>query len=221
MNKKFRYFLFVLLLIVPMTLAACGGDDDDDNGDNGDAEDLELNQSFESDMGVTFDYPEGWAASEDAGQIFLGNSQSVMDKMQSTDMDSASPEEDEAGFVISALSLADMGMEASDTTLDEIFGMMTGAMTGEGMSTDGDAEDITIDGTDAKLQRVSDSESGSDGFIIAFLEDEGFVMMIGLTAEGEADDYEDVAQEIAATIEFTAPSGDDAMDSDMDDEGTE
>lgn len=212
MNKKFRYVLFVLLLIVPMALVACGGDDDDngDDGGNGDSADLELNQTFEADMGITFDYPEGWAAAEDAGQVFLANNEDVLEQMQSEQASDASPDEGQVGFVVTGLPLADLGMDAESTTLDDVFGMMTGAMTGEGMSTDGDPEEITVDGTDARLQRVSDSETGSDGFIIAFMEDDDFVMLIGITAEGEADQYEAVAQDIAATIEFTSPAGEDS-----------
>ncbi len=207
MTKKWHYFLFVLLLIVPLALAACGGDDDngDDNG-NGDA--AALNQTFESEFGLTFKYPDGWAAMEEFEQVYLANSQDVLDKMQSGDASEAAPAEGEVGFVISAVPVAELGMDAEDASLDDVFGMLVGLMTGEGMTTRGEVETITIGDTDARIQRVTENESNSDGFFIAFLQNDNIVLTIGIAAEGQADQYESVLMNIAETIVFTPPAED-------------
>ncbi len=201
MSKKMRYLVFVLLLIVPMVLAACGGDDDDDKKDD----DVKLNQDFTSEMGVSFKYPEGWAAAEDFDTIYIANKQELLDQMQSGEaMSDAAPKEGEFGAVVVAMPLADMGME--EMTLDDLFEMMTQGMTGEGMTPKGDAENIKIGGNDARKLGVSDDETKADGVIYALMDDGVFVMMVGLAAEGKIGDYEATALKIAETIQYTAPA---------------
>lgn len=205
MSKKLRYLLFVLVLMIPLVLAACGGDDDDGDNGGGSGDSVSLNQTFESETGVSFKYPDGWAAQDDEGQIILSNSPEGLEAMTALESGEG-PGEGQVGMMVMALPLADLGMP-EDTTVDTIFDMMTGSMTSEGMETVGDTEELKIGDNDARKVNVKDAESGSDGFIIAFLdENDTYMMLIGVTASGERDNYDDVALDIAETIEYTAPA---------------
>lgn len=202
-NKRASYLLLVLVLLASLVLAACGGDDDDDdNGDNGDNGGLNLNQTVEG-AGLSVSYPEGWVGTfdEDSQQILIANSQSALDKVSSSDPD-ANPASGEQGLVVQVLPLDAIGM--ADTPLDEIFEMFTSSLTGEGMETRGDVQDITVgDGIAAKRLDVRDSEGKGEGFLVGFLDDGALVLVIALTADGESAQMEDAAVAIVNTIAYT------------------
>lgn len=210
-NKRSFGLLLVLLLLASLVLVACGDDDDDDNGDNGNGDDgVNLSQSLEG-SGLTVSYPEDWAGTYDADaeQILLANSQEALDRVGSDDPDAA-PQSGEAGMVIQVLPLEAVGM-AADTPLDEIFELITGGMTGEGMETRGDVQDIQVNGQDAKRLDVRDSETGSEGFVVGYVDDGALILIIVLTAEGEAGDVDATALAIIDTVEY-APVADEAAE---------
>lgn len=208
MSKKMRYFLFVLLLIVPLILAACGGDDDDDDGDNGGnggnggGDAVTLSQSFDSATGVSFKYPEGWVTDDTDQGPGAASSQALYDKMDDPD---ASPTSDEAAVIFLAMPTADLGMEGAD--LATVFDMMLGGMTGEGMETTGDVQDVTLGGNEGKKVTVRDSESGSEGFVAAFMQGDAVIIGIMITGEGGMGQFEATATSIVGSATYTAPAG--------------
>lgn len=206
MYRKMRYLLLVLVLIVPLALAACGGDDDDKDDNGGGNGDVELSQTFESETGATVNYPEGWVAMENGGQIVLANSQALMDKMQdSTDIE-AKPEKGEAGVVLSVMPLAALGLEEG-AELDTIFDMMVQGMTSEGMEAEGDAQSIKVGDSDAKRLDVKLTDEGGEGMVVFYINDAGaLVMAILATADDERGTYDDLALKIAESVTWTAPA---------------
>lgn len=206
MAKKWRYLIFVLLLVVPLVLAACGGDDDDDNGDNGDNGDVELTQDFTSADGISFQYPEGWVASDQEGQVFVANSQTALDKMIAGGVEN-NPTEGEAAFLVTGIPLDMMGVDAASASLDDVFTQMTSAMTGEGMTTEGDVQDIELGDTDAKKINVSDDTSSTEGVIVGMIDSDGaFIMLVGVAPEGERGNVEDTVMAVAETVDWAAPA---------------
>jgi hypothetical protein len=204
MSKKMRYFLFVMLLIVPLVLAACGGDDKDDKKDDKGSS-VELTQSFESVSGVSFQYPEGWVAGDSDGGPMVANNQAAYDKMAAGGAEN-NPVAGEAGVVLLAVGLADMGLP-EDSDLNTVYGMMVGAMTGEGMETVGEPADIKVGGADAKKVYVKDAESGNEGMLVVSVKDGNLFMGVLANAAGETSNFEAAALAIIGSATYTAPAG--------------
>ena len=72
---KFRKLTWIVLLVVlAMVLAACGGDGDDNGGDDGGSDEVNLSQTVTASMEgageYTLHYPEGWVGKADYAVAF-------------------------------------------------------------------------------------------------------------------------------------------------------
>lgn len=197
MMKKWGLILIVALLLVPMALTACGGDDDKDEG--GKASDVKLGQTFSDEAtGITVNYPDGWSAkADDSGGVILANSEAALD------MEALG--ENDLGVAIMALPLAMIGA----TDLESAFTMFSGMMTGESETvTAGEVKDIKVGSADAKSMTVKDSGDKTEGVIIGFLTEDGtqFVLVAGAAYEGKMSSIEGTALAVAATIKVAPPA---------------
>lgn len=198
MFKKWSLVL-VFVLIAALALAACGGDDDKD-GDNGDSgSSVNLPDSYTGETtGISVSYPDGWAATEEAGfGVIVANSADGLAAQELGDTD--------RGVTIMVQSLADLGAE----DLDSAFTTLTTAMIGESDTTEaGDVQDISVGGHDAKRIDATDSSNDSALTSIGFLSDDGsqLILVSGVTKQANMDDFEPQLLAIAGSVSFTAPT---------------
>lgn len=84
-RKNNRYF-FVLLMLLSLMLIACGDDDDgdDDNGGDDAPAASALSASFEV-AGLTVNHPEGWAALDDNGSMYVADSNDYLEAFRAVD----------------------------------------------------------------------------------------------------------------------------------------
>ncbi len=68
MSRKLGLLLVVFLVIVPLVMTACGGNDKKDN-----AKAADLKQEFKSTTGITVKYPDGWAAQDGDSGVEIAN----------------------------------------------------------------------------------------------------------------------------------------------------
>jgi hypothetical protein len=201
MSKKL-VLLIVLLLIVPMALAACGGDDDkEDKKDNGGAD---LSQSFTSASGVTVEFPEGWVAKDGTSGLTVANSQDAMDKLEA--QGDEVPEGAAALISMGAMPVAQLGL-AEGAGVKDVLTMMSTAMSGETTSV-GDVEEMKLGDRDAAKVSMKDSNTKSEGFIVALKIDDANVLIVAATArDGELGKVEATFMKIIESMTYTAPAG--------------
>lgn len=191
MNIKRIVLLMILLLTMPI-LAACGGDDD---GGGGDA--AALSQSYDE-AGLSFNYPEGWIAVADSGGALVGNSEEVLDAVDSGG-DAEVPDGGQAYTILGFPAPAESGMEPAQMV--EAF---AAEQAGEDGTEMGDPEDVTIGDASGVKVTVSDEASKGEGaFYILRLNDAVMVAVIGIASEGDYDDA--LTQAIAATVSYAPP----------------
>ncbi len=190
-NKKFGLLLVVLMLIVPMALAACGDDDKDEK--KGDSK-VELNQTFESVTGLTAKYPEGWVT-QDTLMPMIANSEAALNA-------------EEIGEGMAAVMFMPVPSDQlMGMSVKEAFEMMGGAMAGE-IGEGGEASDvkeIKIAGKDG--YRIDIKDAQSEGFVVGF-EGEGgaLILGIGATGNGKLGDFESTMLAIIESATYTAPA---------------
>jgi hypothetical protein len=187
-KKRSLWLIVVLLLVLPLLAAACGGDDDDDDG-NG----ANLNQTYTG-MGVTVKSPDGWVV-----QVMLGNKSDIFELEAD-----APPREGDFVLMVMPTPLAAMG---DNVEARAAFEMVSGMMTSESEGGGGTSEIQDIKVGDKDAYRVDlEADEESDGFMIGFGAGDALIVVAGISAEGKIGDFEDVAMQIAETIEYAAPA---------------
>ncbi len=187
MPKKWIGALFVLVLVVPLALTACG--------DEKKAEDL--NQTFESTLGLTLKYPEGWVVKDVDGGILIANTAEMAAQMEA-DNEEPFPK---GGF---GLMIFDPSMliGAGQSPRDVVDGFAT-AFADENTTVD-DPKDVKVGNNQgAKVTFKSNVQKG-EGFLIAWNEDGTTYMVIALAYEGKLDEYDATAQKILESIDYNA-----------------
>jgi hypothetical protein len=203
-GKNTRWFvLLVLVLAAAMVLAACGGDDDDDNGDNG-GDSSDLSQTFEGASGVTFNYPEGWAARDGDSGPEIANSEDAFSAMDAEDSQEV-PEDAFAMLVFDPGQMAEMANMEARPLLEMMSSFFAGE--GEGMQLEGDITDTSVGEFEGASVDVTDSETSSEGKMIAYKLDENTaVLVVMLAHEGNLGEYEDTGMAILESLTYTAPA---------------
>ncbi|MBN1679767.1 MAG: hypothetical protein JW966_05710 [Anaerolineae bacterium] len=205
MLKKWQLFLIVLVLVVPLVLAACGDDDGGDNGDKG----VELNQTLDSASGISLKYPDGWVVKDDVGmgQIYLANSQETMDAINSDESDIKPKADQHAVMLMGPVPLAMMG---EGINMEDAFKQMSESMAAEDEETEvGEIESLKVGGQDAYKAKVTDADT--EGFILGMdIGDGNMIIASGVGAKGELDKFEDTAMKIIESVTYTAPAGEES-----------
>jgi hypothetical protein len=208
---KFRKLGWLVLVFSMMfILAACGGDDDDNGGDGG----VNLSQtvtggSEEAGM-LTLQYPEGWAARDVEGQLFFGDSDATLDKIEAD----ATPEDDDIGGIALGLPAEALSffVEGDAPSPADVLTAMTGTISDEETTFDlGEPEEFTANGRTGALVTGTGTEGDAtyDALFAGAFIDGDFVIIVMRATEGNIGQYEDTAKAMvgSATFEFTAPSG--------------
>jgi hypothetical protein len=163
-----------------------------------------LSQTFDSMTGVSFDYPEGWVAGDSDGQAVAANNQTVYDKLDAGGEEN-NPVAGEAGVVVVGLGLAELGLPA-DTSVDTVFNMFIGAMTGEGLETTSEPEAIMLGDVDAIKVYITDTDGGGEGVLVVMIKDDALILGILVTAQDGVPDFEATALDIIGSATYTAPA---------------
>ena len=197
MSKKWMYVFFALLLVVPLALAACGGDE------GGEAKDL--SETFESTTGLSFKYPKGWVAKDTDQGITLANSEEMMAMIESDEENQIAPED---GFAVIFFDPGEMAVlvEAGQSP-KALAGQFSQAMGGEDTIV-GDVEDVKIGGNEGAKVSIKSGKDKSEGYLIVW--QDGDVMYIAMVAarEGVLDKFDATAQKVLESVSYTAPAGD-------------
>jgi hypothetical protein len=206
--KSRRLTWIVLVMVLAMVLAACGGDGDD-NGDGG--EEINLSQSVTASMEgageYTLHYPEGWVGIADGETIMVANSQATLDKMNAGG--DTKPDSGEVGVTAMALPaefLFMFGVEEGGSITDVVNGFAANITDEESTSADfGDPETFEANGKNGALLAGTVTEGDNTyGAIMAAVEVEGGIgIVMVVTHEDEVDDYKDTAKAMAGEFEFT------------------
>jgi hypothetical protein len=186
--------LVVALLIVPVILTACGGDDKKDNKES---KTVSLDQTFTSEnYGLTLRYPDGWTARDGDYAIEIGNKQEAINVMNAG-ADAVIPA-DSFGLQIAAVPLAKIGM-AGQPIANVLKGTAL-SMNSEDTKA-GEVRELQIGGKEAARVDITNTKQKADGFAIGFMLDDNIVIMIvGVASQGDLGKYEETATQIAATI---------------------
>ena len=197
MSKKWVYVFFVLLLVVPLALAACGGDK------GGEAKDL--SETFESTTGLSFKYPKGWIAKDSDQGIVLANSEEMMAMIESNETDQTPPE---GGFAVLFFDPGDMAMmvEAGQSPKD-IAGQFSQFM-GDEDTTVGDVEDAKVGGNEGAKVSITSSKDKGEGYLIVWQDGDTMHLAVVMAREGELGKLDPTAQKILESVSYTAPAGD-------------
>ena len=197
--KKQLAVLFTLLILVPVVLAACGGDDKDSDGG-----DVSLGQSFETtQQGVTlkFNYPDGWANEEQEGSVAIGSTQSVLESLSGDSIPELGGSD--AGMLLlpfpaQMLTLEGDASEVSATAAVESFGGQL--LEGEGEISLGEASETTFNGKAAASATISGDANG-EFFVVEASED--FFLFAIYVAGDYNDDAKAIAEGIMNSAELT------------------
>jgi hypothetical protein len=214
-QMKFRRLGWLALVFSLMfILAACGGDDDKDGDNGGDSGGVNLSQtvtggSEEAGM-LTVKYPEGWVSRVVEYQVFVGDSEATLDKIDGDE----NPEGDEIGGIVLGLPAEAMSffVEGDDPSAVDILTALTGTVSDEETTFDlGDPEEFTANGRNGALVSGSGTKDGAtfDALFAGAFAGDDFVIVVMRATEGNVGQYEDTAKAMVgeATFEFTAPSG--------------
>ncbi len=199
MSKKFSLLLIALLVIVPLTMAACGSDDK-----KSDTKSVDLTQTFESTSGLTVKYPDGWAAKDGSSGLEIANSQTALDSMDDSSI-TAIPA-GTAGVLVMAAPLEALGL-AADASMKDVADLMASAMGSGENATIGDTSDLKVNGHDGARVDISSDTDSSEGFMLAYKIDDSTVVIVAVVAhKGELSQYEATALKIVDSITYTAPA---------------
>jgi hypothetical protein len=193
MSRKLS-LLVVALLIPPVILTACGGNDKKKDKAS---ETVDLDQTFTSEnYGLTLKYPNGWTARDGDYSIEIGNGQEAIDVMNAG-ADAVIPA-DSFGLQIAAVPLVEIGMAGQPIT--NVLKGTALSMNSEHTKA-GEVKELKIGGKEAARVEITNTKQKADGFVIGFMLDENIVVMIvGVASQGGLAKYEETATQIAATI---------------------
>lgn len=205
----------LIVLIMSMLLAACGGDDGD-GGENTGPVAPNLTQTLtgeQEDIGsITLHYQEGWVGDvKDSGNIVAANSQDALEKLGA--VGAAAPAPGEAyvsAFVIAASLYERFELDPTATPLEAVTSFMTRTANTEGIDPDfGEAESFDAEGRPAAIASgtVKEGEKDPYGVIYTMVAvDEGIGFITFATHADEVANYLDLARAMAGQFEFN-PEG--------------
>jgi hypothetical protein len=205
----------LIVLLMAMTLAACGGDDGDSPENTGPVEPnlTQVLTGKQEDVGsITLHYQEGWTGEvKDSGNIVVADSQDALDKLGA--VDAAAPDPGEvyvSAFVIAASLYERFELAPTATPLEAVTNFMTRTANTEGIDLDfGEAESFDTDGRPAAIASgtVQEAEKDPYGVIYTMVAvDEGIGFITFATHADEVANYLDLARAMAGQFEFT-PEG--------------
>ncbi len=198
MSRKLGLLLVVFLVIVPLVMTACGGDDKKDN-----AKAADLKQEFKSTTGITVKYPDGWAAQDGDAGVEIANKAEYLTLTGSTEIPAGAV----AVIIMQPFDPSAMGLSA-DASVKDVVTTIAGSMSGEsGSAKAGDAKDVKVGGKDGVRVDVSDAPNKSEGFFIGFkVDDKNMVIAIVAAHSGELNKNEATALKMLDSITYTAPA---------------
>ncbi len=198
MSRKLGLLLVVFLVIVPLVMTACGGDDKKDN-----AKAADLKQEFTSTSGITVKYPDGWSAQDSDAGVAIANKPEYLNLTGNAEIPSGGV----TVLILAAFDPSAMGL-AADASVKDVVSTIAPSMAGQssGMKV-GDVKDLKVGGKDAARVDVSDSATKSEGFLIGYkVDDKNIVLAIVGTHQGELNKYEATALKMIESITYTAPA---------------
>ena len=197
MSKKIP-FLTVLLLTVPLVLAAC-------SGKKSSAPALPLPQTFKAADGATAQYPEGWVAREGKMGIEIGNASSVLDLIDSSQSDQMIPAGDAVVLLMPLESLDTINM--AGRSAKDVMRALAQSMS-SGNSKSGEVKDTKVGGKSAARFSYNTDTAQMEGFFIGYLVDDKTVMIAGLVVhQGEMSQFENTALAMIASYQAVPAAG--------------
>ena len=197
MSKKWMYALFVLLLVVPLALAACGGDKGEEAKD--------LSETFESTTGLSFKYPKGWVAKDTDQGIVLANSEDMMAVAESLDESVAPPK---GGFAIAFFDPSQMAALVSARQSPRDLAEQLAQFMGDENTTVGDVKDVKVGDNEGAKVSIASSKDKSEGYMIVWEDGDTLYVAAVIAHEGELGDFDATAQKVLESVSYTAPAGD-------------
>jgi hypothetical protein len=200
MNKRFT-FLFTLLIVFPLILAACGGDDDENDNGGGD---VSLGQNFETTQeGVTlsFDYPDEWVSLEQDGAVAIATNDDVADSLTGEGIPEIADEDAGMIFFPFPAALLQLEGDAEELSASAAIDSFSTEFTGEDEFSLGDKSDTTFNGNTAARVTISGDSAEGEIFVVESSED---FFVLGLYITGNYDDDAKArAEAILNTVELT------------------
>ncbi|MEO8609616.1 MAG: hypothetical protein ABI690_17120 [Chloroflexota bacterium] len=194
-----RKLSFLLIGMVALMLAACGGGGG--TGTNGNASSAALDQSYDAD-GVTFKYPTGWVVQKPAapgGPITLGNNQATLDVLGAGNSTKAESGQ-QAIIIYPFVGDAFKAISATITAPIDLLKQMAPAMSsGDNGLKFGDPVEATVGGNPA-AKATGTSDAGDGKIIVIKAGDVGYVLVMGVTAKGELGNIEGTVDGLAETV---------------------
>jgi hypothetical protein len=216
--------LVAVIIVAVLAFVLLGGDDDDadDGGDTGGSA-LTLGESITAsspDVGaLTVSYPDGYAAADTGdGSVMIANSQEVLDAMQAGDSPTdAAIEAGQFGLIglgFPAEFASFFGIEEGVGMGDALTALVTGFIGSEGDVTFdlGDVEEATFGANTGAIVSGTATENDvtNDGTFVLLDVEGGYVLLMGISAEGEGGSYVAAIRAMAASVQYEAPAGEEA-----------
>ncbi len=167
-------------------------------GDGGDR--VSLSQGYDNE-GLSFNYPDGWVAVDDMGQIMIASSQETLDLMMGED--SAGPPLSQLGMAIILMPLEELGL-GDDATPMSVMEMFLPMLQSEGEMEFSELSEETIAGKTAVHAEASD-ENMQVAIIIVDVGGGAFALVTGAAAPGELNDFNDEINTIIGSMNYSAP----------------
>ncbi len=185
MSKKSLYVFFVLLLVVPLALAACGGEKE--------AEDL--SETFDSATGLSLKYPKGWVVKDSDGGIAIANSEEMAARLESESAEGVPKD----GFGLMILDPALATMFSAGQSPKEFAAQFASDFADEN-TTVGEAEDVKVGDNAGVKVSIKSSKEKSEGYLLVWESGDTTYIAIAIAYEGKLGDYEATAQKIMESI---------------------
>ncbi len=191
MSKKWLYVFFVLLLVVPLALAACGWDEE---------KAADLTETFQSESGLSIQYPNGWVAKDSPQGVLLANSEELASLLESAPNLLQPPEGSVSMLFVNPddmAALAEEGQTPKD--IAEQFADFNDET--------GDVKDKKIGENDGATVSIKSSKNKNEGFLAVWQDGDTMYIAVVMTREGELGKYEDTTLKILESVSYSAPAG--------------
>ncbi len=183
MSKKWMYVLFVLLLVVPLALAACGG------GDKAES----LDETFNSSSGLSLKYPKGWVVKDSEMGIILASSDEVADLVENSEGPMVLPKD---GFAIIVFDPTLTAMMAGTGGNPRAIATQLAESSADESTTVGEVKDVKVGDNEGARVSMKSSKDKSEGYFIVWQAGDSMYIAAVLTSEGELGKIDATAQKI-------------------------
>ncbi|MCB9450478.1 MAG: hypothetical protein H6672_03515 [Anaerolineaceae bacterium] len=195
MNAR-KYLILIAVVLLALTLAACGGSTDSGNASSSGS--INLSQTFSADdSAISFKYPEGWVVTSEFGQVSFANSQAAKDSTEPT-----------AGAFVGSFLVAptaDITGLVENPGPADVLNLFKGLMEGENAPVLGDVSELKVGSFDAAT--VSGSDDTLDAIIyVVKVADDAYVVAVGGSIKGEMGNFEPTLKAILETMTYAAPA---------------